>query len=271
MRVPQWLSLGLCLALAAFGCDDDSPAKEADAGGQGGSGGSGGAGGSGGDGGGGEQVTEAEGFMVTELGISVPDRPAGPLLQNLLNASIRDERVIIVFRFDEREGKRKIYAGAAQYKAGQDTPKDLSDDVFEWQSSGICGNQAGEEVSCQTELSEADVTFTGDEFVSDPTFLDIYSEDLKAIIHIKDANIDGTILAGGEEADASLRGVITVEDAQNTPLELVPGSGDFTDLDTMFSGFGIQADAVFLAPDGRELPAYRLEGSLKGAKVRFSR
>lgn len=259
------MALGLCAALSLLStaCDDGDSADSPDAAGQGGAGGQGGDGGAGGD-----LPEPVEGFVVTELRITDPPPPAGGLLKNLLNASINDERVIIIFRFGEVAGARKIYAGAAQYALGQGTPS-LEDDVFEWLTGGICGDAMGVEAPCTAGLSEANVTFTGDDFVSDPTFLDIYSEDLKAIIHIKDANISGTLSESGTLATASLQGVITQEDARNTPFELVPDSGDYTDLDTVFTQFNVMPDATSVNAQGETVPAYRLEGSLDAALIQF--
>jgi hypothetical protein len=256
----NWM-LGIVLAaVAAFGigCDDTAETTVVDAAMAGGAGG--GAGGTGGAGGGGEDATPT--FVVTELGITTPGAPVGIVLRNLLNANINAEAIIIMMRLSDTT----IEAGAAHYVMGQDTP-DPSDDAFDWEVEGTCGDGLGGTAPCSVDVGNASVATSADGFVSDETVLNIYSSDLQAIVRLKKVVIDGAVGADGD-VNASLVGVITQPDAARTPLELVPGAG-YKTLEAVLNEAGVQPDQMVDDGTGAMVAAFTLQGSIVATPVTF--
>lgn len=260
----KWMLRAMLMAAVMFGtaCDDDSTTSTpADMGSMGGAGGEGG--GAGGEGGGAGDAFQA--LVVTELAIDIPGPPVGIVLRNLLNANIRDEAVIILIRYSGDT----IEAGAANYVAGADTPNDPSDDVFTWLTAGTCGDGEGGTVDCEVEVGRAAISDREGGFQTvDRTQLDVYSEDLQAIIKLRQVDIQATVAEDGT-FEAALDGVILQSDAANTPFELIPGSGDYTTLERLLLDANVMPDQMVDDGNGEE-PAFTLRGAIKTAGVTFS-
>lgn len=245
------LLIGLMACGLIAACDDGDG---------GGGGGTPDMGGGGGEGGGGVATTET--YLFTSLQMTEPAAAAnilnGALTTNLNNGSL----IVLVQMEDWAGGMPILRGGAGQLVEGADTPDDISDDVFDWLTEGVCSDADGNEVACSVEISEKAGARSGDDFTLEGGEIAIYAKDLKLIIPIKDLALDGT--RAGIEVTAQLRGVITQADAQDTRFQLTPG-GPVQVLDTLLMTLGVMPDTTF-----EGAPAYTFAGSFGSELIVFA-
>ncbi len=256
----RWTAMALALALAVTGCDDSS-----DDGGGGGGGGNADMGGGGGNadmGVGGE--AQAQTYAFSTLTLEKPSNVGG-LLTNLLRQSLQQKDIIVLMQiegWDSGDGL-VVRGGAAQLVTGADTTDDPNDDTYDWLTMGMCIDANEMLAPCEAPVGETTGTRTGDMFTIEPTVLNIYAQDLSIIIPIKHVVLEGT--SDGIDVSATLSGVVTQADAENIRFELVPDSGNFTDLETVL---GVaEPDRMVDDGSGNMVPAYTFEGTFEATLV----
>ncbi|MCA9559315.1 MAG: hypothetical protein KC583_12215 [Myxococcales bacterium] len=251
--------MALALALALTGCDDSS---DDDGGGGGGGADMGGGGGNADMGVGGEAQTQTYAFSTLTL-----EKPSnvGGLLTNLLRQSLQQKDIIVLMQIEgwDSGDALVVRGGAAQLVTGADTTDDPDDDTYGWLTMGMCIDANEMLAPCEAPVGETTGTQTGDMFTIEPTVLNIYAQDLSIIIPIKHVVLEGT--SDGIDVSATLSGVVTQADAENIRFELVPVSGNFTDLETVL---GVaEPDRMVDDGAGNMVPAYTFEGTFEATLV----
>lgn len=255
----RWTAVALALALAVTGCDDESD----DGGGGGGGADTGGGGGGGADMGvGGEPQSQTYAFSTLTL-----EKPMNVslLLTNLLRQSLQKKEIIVLMQIEgwDSGDALVVRGGAAELVTGGDTADDPNDDTYGWLTMGMCVDANEMLAPCEAPVGETTGTQTGDQFTIEPTVLNIYAQDLSIIIPIKHVVLAGT--SDGIDVSATLSGVVTQADAEQIRFELVPDSGNFTDLETVLGN--AEPDRMVDDGEGNMVPAYTFEGTFDATLV----